>query len=142
MADEEIKSGFTDQGKFSIDVRLIVACYICDETDTEVENFKDYVEKGRSLKILTEEYDQEIASPKGKRRFTTPDALKIVYWDPKRYYNEDVTPLIEARRDDNAILADMQRFVTGTPAVLLSDETFNTAFNSSINGYKNNNQWS
>jgi len=136
---DEVNQGFTDIGNFSIETRLIVACYICDENGVEIEDLKDYKEKGRSLKILTEEYEQEIASPKGKKRYTSPRAAELVYWDRNLYYGVDYSSLITARTNDDAILADMQQFAKTTPAVVFSDQTFPASFNKSVNGFENNN---
>lgn len=137
MADEVM---IVEKNLFEDEIRLLVACFICDENGVEIPNLKDFKEKGKSLKIITEEYAQEVALP-GGRRYAGPLVNETIYWDPKVYYSENVTDLLVKRRDDVAILADMQRFaVDETEVVVYNDNiTPSLSFNDKINDFDNNN---
>lgn len=143
MADEE-KLLFTSKGRFTIETRLIVACYICDKNDEEIEDPKDYAKKGKSLKIITEEFDQEIVCEPGRKRYYEPESEEIIYWvnNAKQYYGENVSTILVSRRNDTAIDLSMQRFIRGDVlrAVKVTDTIKESVvFNSKVNDYNNDN---
>lgn len=142
----EENPGYTDKGRFTTETRLLVACYICDENDSEIENYKDYAKKGKSVKIVTEEFEQEIPMEKGRRRYCADRSNELVYWmdNVKLYYPEDVTQILSSTREsDSEILNDMRDFIRGDIIKDLSMVSDNitpaNAFNRLINDYNNNN---
>ena len=79
--------------KFTLEPRLLLACYICDDSGKELEP-ADYKEKGTALKVVTEEFQQQVThkdflNPLGRRYYKNPE----VYWDPKIYPDEDLKTL-------------------------------------------------
>ena len=74
-----------DKRNFIEEPLLMLACYICDESGNELE-YKDYKEKGKTLKIVTEEVLQEVV-PNNEKRYDEP----ALYWDPKVYKDLDTS---------------------------------------------------
>ena len=139
MAEETTNKPFTDLGKYNIESRLMVACYICDENGVEIDDYREYKEKGKSLKIITEEYDQEVAY-KGKRRYSGPEVGELIYWmyNKDQKNKENLSEFLESRSNIDDITDDMQRYATESDLVVLSDEINTITINPNIINVTNN----